>query len=101
MIIKTGEVLMFSGGDYSDYGVTALAVALKDFDGVPPDMPIESEYGSSELLWLTLGGYVREIPYVELRGSGDYSGYNSGVKPVFKMSVRRHGRTKTPGVDSE
>lgn len=82
MKYKKGELLSFSTGEYSDYGVVAFTKVLKDFEEHEvgekyldeyPEEREEYYFRESKFMnYLTLNGYVEELNYKEWRYS-DYS----------------------------
>ena len=79
MKYKKGELLSFSTGEYSDYGVVAFTKVLKDFDEHevgekylaehPEERKSYSLRESAFMNYLTLNGYVEDLEYKEWRYS--------------------------------
>lgn len=91
MIIKKGQMITFAEGEYSDYCVNALVVAVKEFDVKEKQSEWEAEHtelsecqyrrrpiklvkGTGFLPWLVSQGFVEDVDYIEIHtGSYDES----------------------------
>ena len=87
-LFVTGEIVMFTHGVYSDYGVNGLFVVQKDFDAqeelfawakntnrkISSGGVVRADYGNEQmdyLGWLNAGGFLKELDRRELH-TGDY-----------------------------
>jgi len=86
-IFSTGELMMISTGEYSDYDIKGLFKILKDFDAQEQlaiwaketgrevvNYRVESEYQNQQIDymgWLNKNGFIEDVDYRELH-TDDY-----------------------------
>lgn len=76
MIIQAGQLVLLSSGEYSDYGVLAIAKSLKDFDtneetiNFLEELKIHSGHDHDIefrfMAWLHKKGFIEDVPYREV-----------------------------------
>jgi hypothetical protein len=78
--IEAGEVVAFSSGEYSDYGISGFSKVLKPLNKTvwdemvaactaPPDYDPDDDprfHDDRVMPWLVKNGYIEEIEYTEL-----------------------------------
>jgi len=86
--MKTGDLLLFSSGEYSDYSPIALTRVLKDFKTAavleeyltkfPEQRPNYRAQHTQFLAYLSSEGYVEDLPHTEWNVGG-YSTFDGGL----------------------
>ncbi len=67
-ILKSGQMIIMTAGEWSDYGIIFAAKALKDFnvEKVKAEFPCKGGFNEYSFgIWLVKQGYVEEVEMIE------------------------------------